>query len=239
MRAMAGARSRKWAALPATHERRAAPRRARPAALVVWLSMVGCASDDVVSDDVPVASSVDGSEGRDDDSDTDGGSPGVGAVVLRPEDLGTGWTEVPADQTVAGGNCLDALTVPGGPFDVEVAASAAYAQSELGPFLAAAAVPGDVDTVLAEVDDVLVACDGSVGDDGFTTTIEPAALEGLPPGSLAVRGISEDERGSGVDFTLVGAGTEDVTVLVLAATPLGEVDDDVVVAAINAMIDRA
>lgn len=190
----------------------------------------GCGDDD---------SRDDASEATDDSVDGPANGVGLDEVVLGVDDLPEGWTEVPAEETESGGGCLDALTAPEGPFDLDAAATSAFAQSELGPFLATAAVEGAADDVLADVDDVLVSCDGSEGDDGFATMIEPAALGGLPPASLAVRGTSEDSSGSGIVFTLAAAGTDEVSVLVLAATPLGEIDDAVVVTAMDAMLARA
>lgn len=92
--------------------------------------------------------------------------------------------------------------------------------------------------VLPAVDDVLVACDATTGPAGFTTTIEPATIQGLPKGALAVRGTERDPSGSGVDFTLVAAGGPDRSIMVLAVTPLGEVDDSVAAAALDAMYQR-
>lgn len=220
----------------------------------ILLLLVGCAddSDGVVNDGsaatestgASVTGSSDG-HGDDDSEDNDpdaadGSANGIelDEVVLSVGDLPEGWTEVPAEETQSGGSCLDAITAPGGPFRLDAAATSAFAQSELGPFLAAAAVEGPAEDVLAEVNDVLVSCDGSKGDDGFTIVLEAAALDRLPRGSLAVRGRSEDLSSSGVVFMLAAAGTDEVSVLVLAATPLGEIDDAVVVEAIDAMLDR-
>lgn len=215
------------------------------------LLSVGCGDDDDVVIDgaatietpgTSVTGSSDGDGDGDEDSDAADGSANeveLDEVVLGVDDLPEGWTEVPAEETESGGGCLDALTAAGGPFDLDTAPTSAFAQSKLGPFLAAAVVEGAADDVLAEVDDVLVSCDGSEGDDGFTTVIEPAALDGLPPASLAVRGTSKDSSGSGVVFTLAAAGTNEVSVMVLAATPLGEIDDAIVATAIDAMLARA
>ena len=161
------------------------------------------------------------------------------AVMLTTEDLPGGWSEVPTTPLDGSdGSCLDALGAPGGPFDVEVARTTAFAAGELGPFLAAALVDAPADEVLAEVDEILAACDDSTSAGGFTTTIEPAAIEGLPGDSLSVHGSDEDAAGGGVDLALVATGSSDVSMMVFAVTPLGEIDDAVVASAIDAMWKR-
>lgn len=207
--------------------------------LVAGLLALGACGDDatesVVSDDAAEA----GDLGPTTTAEADDVAGDFDDIVLSLEDLPSGWMPVPVEETQEGGSCLDGLTATGGPFDVDAAASSAFARSDLGPFLAAAVVDGAASDVLAELDDVLVSCDGTTGPDGLTTRIEPASIPALPDGSLAVRGTSEDDTGGGVVFTLAGAGTDTVSVLVLAATPLGEIDDEIVATAVNTMIDRA
>lgn len=171
---------------------------------------------------------------------TEGSGEGdLRAVLLTADDLPDGWSEVPSAATEgADGSCLDALGASGGPFDLAVAPTATFAAGEIGPYLAGSVVDGSAETVLSAVNDVLVDCDGSTSPQGLTTTIEPASIEGLPEGSLAVRGSDEDASGSGVNFTIAAAGTEDASAMVFAVTPLGDIDDAVIAAALNAMYDR-
>lgn len=159
----------------------------------------------------------------------------LGAILLRVDDLPEGWSEVPVDDE-EGGSCLDGLFEEA--IDPVESVNASFAASELGPFLGAWVIDQPTSEVLAAVDDVLVSCNGATAPSGFTTTIEPTPVSGLPADSLSTHGVDEDANGSQVNFTVAGSGTDQATVFVFAATPLGEIDDEVVALAVNAMANR-
>lgn len=215
-------------------------RYAGAASVTGLLVFAACGDDDPApnaADDPNVVIAEDDDEGKD---GVEGSGRGeLGAVLLTAADLPDGWSLVPsADTEGTDGSCLDALGASGGPFDLAVAPSVTFAASDLGPFLAAFVVDEPAETALSAVNDILLDCDGSTSPQGFTTTIEPASIDGLPAESAAVRGSDKDGNGSGVNFTIAAAGTEDMTVMVFAVTPLGEIDEAVIAAAINAMYDR-
>jgi hypothetical protein len=79
----------------------------------------------------------------------------------------------------------------------------------------------------------VVACDGTTTPSGFTTTIDATPVPGLPDDSLSVHGADVDANGSRIDFTLAGAGADSATVVVFAATPLGEIDDTTIASAVK------
>ena len=160
------------------------------------------------------------------------------AALITAADLPKGWTAIPnADGKGRAGSCLDKLAAPGGPFDRNIAPTATFARGKIGPFLAASVVGQPADVVLPKVNTILAACNGSSSGDGLTTSIEPLSLSGLPQGSLAVRG-ADAGKGGHIRYTIVAAGTGAATSFVFAVTPLGEVDNTVVVSAINAMHKR-
>ncbi len=159
----------------------------------------------------------------------------LGAILLRVDDLPEGWSEVPADDE-GGGSCLDGLFEEA--IDPVGSVNASFAASELGPYLAAWVIDQPTSEVLVAVDDVLVSCNGATAPSGFTTTIDPTPVAGLPTDSLSIHGVDEDANGSQVNFAVAGAGSDVATVFVFAATPLGEIDDEVVALAVNAMANR-
>ena len=168
-------------------------------------------------------------------------TPAAAEAVLTVDDLPEGWSVVPAESdsdSGAGDSCLDRLGAAGGPFDSSVAQTVTFTAGGIGPFLAASVVERPAEQVLPAVDDVLVTCDGQTSEDGLTTTVEPAAIDGLPPDALAVRGADLGEDGSGVRYVVAAAGTGAATVMVLVVTPLGDVDEALVADAVNTAYAR-
>lgn len=213
------------------------------------LVLAGCGDDDVTessdvtetstgeddvsetSDATVVPSDVtDTSTGEDDEIDLD-------AILLRIDDLPDGWRDLTVGSD-EGGSCLDALFGADKPLDPQVAATATFGASDNGPFLVAWVVGEPRNNVLAEANDVLVACDGTTAASGFTTTIDPTPVPGLPDNSLSVHGADVNASGSRIDFTLAGAGSDRATVVVFAATPLGEIEDALIASAVTAMVGR-
>lgn len=159
------------------------------------------------------------------------------AILLRVDDLPEGWQELTAGSE-QGGSCLDALFGDKRPLDPQVAETATFGASSNGPFLVAWVVGEPTSKVLVEINDVVAACDGTTAPSGFTTTIDATPVSGLPDDSLSVHGADVNESGTRIGFTLAGSGSDRVTVVVFAATPLGEIDDATIASAITAMMGR-
>lgn len=156
-------------------------------------------------------------------------TPGATGAVLTVADLPEGWSQVPAGDSSAGGDsCLDRLAAPGGPFDATVAQTVTFTAGGIGPFLGASVVRRPAEQVLPAVDAVLVACDGQTSAEGFTTNLQAAPVDGMPPDAFAVRGSDLAQDGSGVRYVVTAAGTDAATVLVVVVTPLGDVDEALV-----------
>jgi hypothetical protein len=159
------------------------------------------------------------------------------AILLRVDDLPEGWKKSSVG-TVEGSSCLDGLFGTDRPLDPQFAATETFSAGDIGPFLSAWVVDEPVDYALVEVNDVLVGCDGTKTQSGFTTTIDPTPVPGLPDNSLSVHGADVNASGSRIDYTVAAAGSDRVTVVIFAATPLGEIDDAVISSAVNAMVGR-
>lgn len=161
----------------------------------------------------------------------------LGAVLLTTDDLPDGWTEVPVDHS-GGDSCIDDLAEPGAPFDPAVTQSVAFGAGPIGPFLVAVVVDQPAEVVLPAVDDILIACHGTTSAQGYTTTIDSASIAGLPQGSLGVHTTIKKGEGGGIRHAIAVAGTDTATVMVMAITPMGEIDETAVAAAVNAMYNR-
>ena len=161
----------------------------------------------------------------------------LGAILLRVDDLPEGWQELTAGSE-EGGSCLDALFGDNRPLDPQFAQTATFGASSNGPFLVAWVVGEPTSEVLVEINDVVAACDGTTAPSGFTTTIDATPVSGLPDDSLSVHGADVNESGARIDFVLAGSGSDRATVVVFAATPLGEIDDATIASAVTAMIVR-
>ena len=203
---------------------------------------VGRGDNDLVSNEATVLSSADATETTNAEiaetasDETD--ATGLGSIMLRVSDLPDGWTELRTGSDDEGDGCLDALFGAGRPFDPAVGQVANFGASSNGPFLMAWVVGEPADDVLVEVNDVLIACDGSTAPSGFTTTIDPTPVPGLPTNSLSVHGDDTNAGGVRISYTLAGSGTDVATVMVFAATPLGEIDDAMIASAVTAMVGR-
>lgn len=228
-------------------------RRARAACAVALLVLCACSDDDsavdagkaqVVATDGSTSSPIGATAGATDvtagpSTTTRPDDARLRAALLTADDLPDGWTKVEvADVGGSGDSCLEALGAPGGPFDTSVAPTAAFGASKNGPFLAGSVVEGPAEVVLPAVNDILVSCDGSKSAAGYTTRVQPASIAGLPEDSLAVDGTDKLDGGGGVIYTIAFAGNGAATVMVFGLTPLGEIDDAVVAAAVNAMYGR-
>lgn len=170
----------------------------------------------------------------------DGGSDTTSSAqdaLLTVADLPEGWSEV---DSVGGdtGNCLDDLTGDESPFGGSNAATASFKGGDLGPFLVASVTPVPAEEALPALDDLVVACDGARSPEGLTTTLEVVAIDGVPAGSLTVRGAQEDPAGGSVQFAIAATGGADGSAFVLALSPIEEVGEDLVAQSLVTMADR-
>jgi hypothetical protein len=211
-----------------------------PALLAALLSVGACGSTETTIDaetTIGPEATIDAEATIDPVDPTDAATSEIdlSAILLQVDDLPEGWSETPVGDN-EGGSCLDELFVWA--TDPVGSTNASFAASELGPFLAAWVIDSPTSEALVAVDDVLVSCNGATAPSGFTTTIDPTPVSGLPSDSLSIHGVDEDASGNQIRFAVAGAGTDQVTAFVFAATPLGEIDDDVVALALNTMVSR-
>lgn len=215
------------------------PVRAVMAVAAVGVLVAGCVDESDVEDSDPTAASGSGPQSGPPSDDQRSHDPPLDIEPALPtiEDLPDGWEEVAAQEREPN-SCLDRLTDPGGPFAPSASVHRAFAASDLGPFLLAVVGTDPAEESLVAADDVLVACDGGTTDAGFTTSIEATTLPDLPPGSLAVRATESHDAGGSVEVVVAAAGTESATALVLAATPLGDLDDATISQTLTTMVER-
>ena len=171
----------------------------------------------------------------------DGGAdnnPGaVPEELLTVADLPDGWKTVPADDGEDGTSpCLDKLFGQGGHL-APSAGAVAFAAGPDGPFLYAGSVDRPTEQALPEIDGIVVPCDATTGPTGYALKVQGAVIPGLPSDSFAAEGTNSKE-GATFRYTVVAAGTDEATAVVLVGARTGAVDQMVVADALNAMHDR-
>lgn len=183
----------------------------------------------------------------DPDSTDVGSAPAAdaAAVLLDEADLPPGWTELPAEPLDAesAGACIDALVEPAGPFDQsdERTADRSFSRSALGPFLmTSVALPvDDPAAAVAEVERLVLGCDGHIDADGFTTSVEPLPAPEVGEEAVAFRGTATDEGGASVGYLIAVARAGDAVVMAAQAVALGELDAALVEDVLGKMAARA
>lgn len=228
--------------LMAERNARSTRRTAIAVSLVAVLALLAACGDDGASlrAEGGVTTTTPSPSPGDHDGDTMPGEAGDDTearapVVAETSDLPAGWQNLPVDAGKAR-SCIDSLAVADGPFDE--ASLRAFAQSSLGAFLVTASSRGG-DATLAQVERIVLECDGQTDDSGFTTSVEAADPPDVGTTAVAFRGTATDDRGSSVSYLVASSAVGDTALLVVHTVSLGELDPALVEAVLAAMADRA
>lgn len=179
--------------------------------------------------------------------DPEAGSKDPESIIVRLEDLPTGWSPTPDEddeEDDESTSCLDTLFPDdlSGFFEDPNAptAEAAFQQSEFGPFLGAGVTTEfpDGERLFDGLGDRFAACDGTTDSDGVTYSIMPVSFPNLGDDTFAVRVDGENPEGFPVSFVMALVRVDDVMIMTFGAAVMGPADAQLVEDVTRTMVDR-
>ncbi len=167
-------------------------------------------------------------------------------VILRLEDLPAGWAETPLEEEEEDGepDCGDEVFIAAGITDDDLDADGAdsadstFSLGAFGPFLIVSVI-GDTDGAAGVFDllpEAMAACDGTVDDDGNTTSVLPVSFPKIGDDTFAARMDIEGFFPVSMLFSLVREG--DVVLLAAYVAIGGAVDGELLETALRTMHSR-